>query len=72
MKLRMTRTVDEREQPWMGDEGASIKTVPEGAVVYEYRGYTYGCISPGGIAVSFEPGETPFFQVPADAVETAQ
>jgi hypothetical protein len=69
MKLRMTRTIDEREQPWMADEYATVKMVEEGSVVYEYTACTYGCISSDGIAVSFEPGQTPFFQVPRDAVE---
>lgn len=67
MKLRLTRTIDEREQPWMAD--GAIKRVPKGVIVYPYGGCTYGCISDGGIAVSFEPGETPFFEVPRDAVE---
>jgi hypothetical protein len=69
MKLRVTRTIDEREQPWMADEDAPVKSVPQGAIVYAYGGCTYGCISEAGIAVSFEPEQTPFFQVPRDAVE---
>lgn len=43
-----------------------------GQIVYRYRGYTYGCIAPGGIAVSLELGEPPFFEVPADAVDPVQ
>ncbi len=35
-----------------------------GQVVYEYTGYTYGCISPTGIAVTLVPDETPFFELP--------
>lgn len=66
-QFKMTRTVDKTEQPWMHDE-----VVSEGETVFEYGGYTYGCISEGGIAVTRTRGETPFFQVPADAVQLVQ
>jgi len=33
-------------------------------LVYEYTGPTYGCITPLGLAVTKEPGQTPFFEVP--------
>lgn len=42
--------------------------VKAGDVVYRFDGYTYGCISPGGIAVTMEPDKHPFFEVPAISV----
>ena len=39
-----------------------------GKEVYEYSGYTYGCISPSGIAVSDQPEMSPFYEMPADSV----
>lgn len=67
-QFKMTRTVDKNEQPWMTDPAV----VREGETVWEYQGCTYGCISEGGIAVSYERGETPCFQVPADSVQLVQ
>lgn len=63
--FKMTRAIDKREQPWM--DGDCV--VEQGAIVYEYLGHDYGCIGPKGIAVSYVRGETPFFEVPANAVE---
>lgn len=70
-RLRMTRTIDEREQPWMADEDTSVKSVAKDCIVYRYDGATYGCVSERGIAVTLEPGQTPFFEVPADSVAPA-
>ena len=40
-----------------------------GARVFEYRGPTYGCIDwSHGFPVSEIPGETPFYEIPFDAV----
>ena len=44
------------------------KDIPIGKVVYEYVGYTYGCIS-SGVAVSDKPGQTPFYEVPIGSVD---
>lgn len=42
----------------------------KGTVVYECRGYTYGCISDAGEAVSEDPnGAYPFFEVPRGVVD---
>lgn len=43
------------------------ETIPAGAEVEEFRGCTYGCISPEGIAVSLK-GQDHFTEVPVDAV----
>jgi len=36
--------------------------------VYEYSGATYGCISWHGTAFTLVEGETPFFELPNNAV----
>lgn len=41
----------------------------KGSVVYRYDKHTYGCIGNNGIAVSDEPNEEPFYEVPKDAVD---
>ena len=39
-----------------------------GECLYIYWGHTYGCIRDGGVAVTAEPCEYPFFEVPEDAL----
>jgi hypothetical protein len=46
----------------------SGRALKRGEIVYLYDGCTYGCISAGGVAVTFQPSETPFFQVPEDSL----
>ena len=60
--LRITRTLTTEECPWLDEP------IAEGTVVWSFRGYTYGCITPSGVAVSAVRGEHPFFEVPLDAV----
>ena len=60
--LKLTRTVEPSECSWLD------RTYFEKEVVFEYTGHTYGCISPRGIACS-EDGETPFFELPGDALK---
>ena len=62
-KYEVTYQVDKSVQPWMDDDNV----VEEGETVYAYNGYTYGCIG-DGIAVSRQPDQTPFFELPRDAV----
>lgn len=50
-------------------ENYSGVPINPGTEIYRYDGHTYGCISPDGVAVSFEDGKTPFFEVPADSVD---
>ena len=40
----------------------------QGTIVYDYGGYTYGCISSKGEAFTMEDGKTPFFEIPRNAV----
>jgi hypothetical protein len=61
-KGRLTRKLTTKEYPWLP------KDLEKGTVVYRYFGYTYGVIG-SGIAVTLQPDKTPFFEVPADAVE---
>lgn len=60
--LVLTRDVPIAECPWLD------RDLKKGEVVWTYDGYDYGCISPRGIAVSAKAAETPFFEVPRDAV----
>jgi hypothetical protein len=60
-KYIVTREVTVQECPWL------TKNMEAGTVVYHYFGPTYGCIS-DGTAVTFEPNETPFFELPDDAL----
>jgi hypothetical protein len=57
----LIRNVTKDECPWLDTD------LPEGLEVHKYSGCTYGCIG-AGIAVTREPGQTPFFEVPRDAV----
>jgi hypothetical protein len=57
-KFLVMRDIGSTLCPWLD------KRVHEGDIVYEYTGYTYGCISEVGIAVTYLPGEAPFFELP--------
>lgn len=63
-KFVTTKRIDKSVQPWMQDDEA----IEEGIVVYAYSGCTYGCVG-DGIAVTMRPDETPFIEVPRDAVK---
>lgn len=63
MKGRIFRTTREVSEDWIS------MPIPVGTVLYEYVGATYGCISPAGIACSVYEGETPFMEIPIDALE---
>lgn len=63
--LVLTRPVTIAECPWLDADLA------EGTVVWSYDNCTYGCVSPGGIAVTAKAAETPFFEVPEDAIGKA-
>ena len=62
--LEITCDITKAEQPWMDAD----EIVKAGEVVYEFHDYTYGYIG-NNIAVSRERGQTPFFEVPRDAVK---
>lgn len=58
----LTRNVTNKECPWL------TYNHKKGEVVYEFDGYTYGCIG-DGIAVSKKPSTNPFFEIPYDAIK---
>ena len=63
-KYRVIRSVTYNECSWLE------RDFTEGEILYEYPGYTYGCISPSGIALTEDPdGGEPFFEFPYNAVE---
>lgn len=49
-------------------ENYSGRALKQGETVYLYHGCTYGCITSRGAAVTFVEDETPFFEVPEDAL----
>lgn len=61
MQLSLTRDVLKSECPWLE------RDMKKGEFVFTYDGCTYGCIG-AGIACTAKPGETPFFELPADAL----
>ena len=65
-KFKINRKVTQDECSWL-DEDFEI-----GQIVFEYFGCTYGCISSSGLPVTFAPDETPFFEIPADALTEMQ
>ncbi len=62
MKYKLVRNITKEECSWLD------RNFREGEVVHRYSDHTYNCISPDGIACSID-GKTPFFELPADALE---
>jgi len=69
IKYRVTRDIEATDRNSNYDlyEFSSF-TLSKGDIVYHYMGATYGCIGPGGVAVSLD-GSEPFGQVPWSALE---
>jgi hypothetical protein len=65
MKLILTKDVFVIECPWLD------RDMLKGEVVWSYEGCTYGCVSSNGRAVSLIDGETPFFELPRNALKRA-
>lgn len=63
-KLRRKVAVD--ECPWLE------RDMQEGETVHQFAGHTYGCIGPGGIAVTTEPDAGAFFELPTVALRPVQ
>jgi len=57
------RKITKDECPWL------TKSIEKNAILYEYDGYTYGCITPLGIAITRKFNEFPFLEVPKSAIE---
>lgn len=47
------------------------RDVAAGEVFYDFIWNTYGCVSDFGVALSEQPGEHPFFEFPANAIQWA-
>lgn len=62
MEKILNRDVTTQECDWLDEE------IKKGTTVYEFHGCTYGCVSPGGVAVTLEDGKAPFFEIPADSI----
>jgi hypothetical protein len=58
----LTRNVTKKECPWLD------RPFKKNETVFEYTGCTYGCISWNGTAFTEKENETPFFELPNDAV----
>jgi hypothetical protein len=65
MNYLLKRTVTINECPWLE------RNFNAGEKVYEYKGHTYGVISPDGIACTETIDDTPFFELPKDALVKA-
>lgn len=61
MKYVVNRDVSKKECYWLKE------TIVKGTTVYEYLGYTYGCVGTG-MAVSLKKDCIPFFELPGDAL----
>lgn len=62
-KHKLIRDVKKEECPWLD------RDFSEGEVVFLYNGHTYGCISFKGLPFSEVYDQTPFFELPKDAVK---
>lgn len=61
--MKVNRDVTPEECFWLDE------TVKEGTSVFLYDGYTYGCITDQGTAITLVKGQTPFFELPNDALD---
>ena len=65
-KIKLTRDVTPDECGWLD------RTYKKGEILYEYHGCTYGCISNNGTACTETPNQTPFFEIPNNAILNTQ
>lgn len=61
-EILVAHPITQEECPWL------TRDYPAGTVLYAYGGYTYDCISIGGVAITEEPEGERFLQVPREAV----
>jgi hypothetical protein len=59
----LNRDVTIKECPWLE------RDMKRGYQVWRYFGFTYGCVSPNGIAVTHDKDETPFFELPLGSID---
>lgn len=65
-KFKLNRKVTQNECPWLDED------FEKDTIVYKYYGCTYGCVSQGGIPVTFAQDETPFSEIPTSALTEIQ
>lgn len=63
-QFELTRDVTQEECHWLS------RSFKAGEVVHRYDGCTYGCVG-AGVACSVD-GETPFFELPRNALRDLQ
>lgn len=61
-KFQLIRDVNQKECHWLD------RDFKKGEIVYEYPLYTYGCVSNEGLACSEKDSESPFFELPKNAL----
>lgn len=61
--LVLKRDVTQKECPWLDAD------LLKGTAVWSYHGATYGVVSAVGRAVTAKAAESPFFELPVDALE---
>lgn len=62
-KFKLTRNVTLNECDWLN------RDYKKGEIVFEYPLYTYGTVSNKGVACSEKDSESPFFELPIDALK---
>ena len=61
-RFELTRDVTRQECSWLD------KDYKKGDIVFEYPLYTYGCVGNEGVACSDKDSESPFFELPKNAL----
>ena len=64
-KFILARPVKRSECPWLG------RDYDAGEQVFEWSGYTYGCVRSSGVAVSAQYNVHPFFELLAEAITSS-
>lgn len=62
VRMKLVKNVSKTKYRWLR------RDFQKDEIVYQYFGYTYGCITENGIACCFEPNTNPFFELPRDAL----
>lgn len=62
MKLTLTRDITKEECSWLD------RDYKKGEEVYDYHGCVYGCVGFDGLAVTEVEDQTPFFELPKEAL----
>lgn len=62
MRMTLIRDVTKEECPWLAHD------MKQGTYVYTYHKHTHGCIGPGGLPVTLEDDQPPYFELPINAL----